>query len=94
MHRMLQVAVGIVLFGALIGWFMPCGLGGRHWFVPLSAPGDRTCSDGTQQDPLLDDACEDSSASCPSASHMPPTQTVLFSLAGSGERGTPLRISQ
>ena len=26
-----QVAVGIVVFGALLGWFMPFGLGGRYW---------------------------------------------------------------
>ena len=26
------VAVGIVLFGALGAWFLPCGLGAKDWF--------------------------------------------------------------
>lgn len=26
------VAVGIVLFGALFAWFLPCGLGAKDWF--------------------------------------------------------------
>ena len=34
----LQVAVGLVLLGALIGWFMPFGLGGRHWSVYMQTP--------------------------------------------------------
>ena len=34
----LQVAVGMLFFGALIGWFMPCGLGGRYWYVSADSP--------------------------------------------------------
>ena len=26
------VAVGIVLVGTLASWYLPCGVGARHWF--------------------------------------------------------------
>ena len=27
-----SVAVGIVLVGTIVTWFLPCGLGARYWF--------------------------------------------------------------